>query len=66
MLPAWCGCGAWRLGERLTRVTVTYAMTATSPHGNEGLDRFDAAALAAKLEGWRAAMVGLAGRNAGR
>lgn len=53
-------------GERRTRVTVTYAMTATSPHGNEALDRFDAAALEAKLDGWREAIVGLAGRNPGR
>lgn len=46
-------------GERQTRVTVTYAMTATSPHGNEALDGFDAAALAAKLDAWREAIVGL-------
>lgn len=46
-------------GERQTRVTVTYALTATSAHGNEALEGFDAAVLAARLERWREAILAL-------
>lgn len=53
-------------GERQTRITVTYALTATSPHGNEALAGFDAAALAAKLEGWRDAILQCLETGAGR
>ncbi len=46
-------------GERQARVTVTCALTATSAHGNEALEGFDAAVLAAKFEGWREAILAL-------
>ena len=51
----------WCLAEggRQTRVRVTYALTATSPHGNEALDGFDSVALAAKLDRWREAILAL-------
>jgi hypothetical protein len=50
-------------GFAATRVTVTYALTATSPEGNAAVAAFTAEALEAKLAGWREAI--LAGLQAG-
>lgn len=46
-------------GDRQTRVTVSYALTASSPHGNEALEGFDAIAFATRLERWREAILAL-------
>jgi hypothetical protein len=46
-------------GVHRTRVSVSYVLTATSAHGNEALEGLDAAAFAAKLDGWREAILAL-------
>ena len=40
-----------------TRVTVTYALTALTPAGNEALRELDAPAYAAYIDSWRAAIL---------